>query len=118
MKRLITGLAILAASAAVAQESPQVVSMPTYCVDVKTLEQVIDAFDELPYIKFNNARTLNDRSVSNPTVVFINFQTGSYTIAERVTNEHFCVIAMGDGFEAVDEKVRQDITKRREKSSS
>lgn len=109
MKKLITGLAILAASAAVAQDYPDVeanvVTLSAYCIDIETLRDLTDEYDELPLMRSTSVRDHGDVVQQNPLVIFANNKSGSFTIIEEISPMEFCVIAIGNSFRDVDDSV-------------
>lgn len=119
MKKLIVGMAVLAASTVCAQENEvQTVSIPAYCVQLQTLEQVLDKYSELPYVRGISSREVGGEKLDSPMVIFINQQEMTFTIAEQVSSSHFCIIAMGADFQPVPDQIREDVLKRRQNSKS
>jgi hypothetical protein len=119
MKSIVAGLAILAASAAYAEESKvETVNIPVHCVEGKMLEELMDKYNELPLARGVSSRVLGEQRFDNPMVVFINPEATTFTVVEQVSETHYCVIAMGAEFQPVPQEVIEGIVNRREKSKS
>lgn len=73
-------------------------SVATYCIDKDGFEDTITEFNESPIARGISVRTLDKTEVSLPMVIFVNKEKRSFTIAEKVDNNLYCVIAIGTGF--------------------
>ena len=116
MKKLVVGFLVLLSSTVFAQqkdETEQIIHLPAYCVESKTLEQFIDKYGELPFARGISSRQIDGKEYKQSMVIFINTESMSFTIAEKVSDTHFCVITMGAGFEPVPDEIRKEIIKKR-----
>jgi len=117
MKKLVAGLIALSASFTYAQDKAvQTVNVPVYCVQAKPLQDVLDEYSELPFMKVTSVRTVDGKQMSFPSIIFINMETQTYTIVERIADTTYCIIASGGDLQPVAPSVRDDIIKRRQKS--
>lgn len=115
MKSILAGLLITASATAFAQDT-QLVNIPSYCTSIKTLDEMLDKFNELPFAQSKSSREVDKKEVTNQLIVFINPDTRSYTIVEQFSPKHVCILAVGEDFKPVSPEVRDEIIKRREKS--
>jgi len=102
MKTLIvTALAVLAVVAALAvvpfsamaqQDSAE---STTTCISLKALTELIRKFEEKPAMAMKSYRTIKGEQVVHGTVLFINYETRSWTLVERTHKDRYCVVAMG-----------------------
>ena len=111
MKLISTALAvILWTGVSVAQDSGTEVMRTSLCMDRVSLETLTDRFDETPV-----ARGIAVYPMPSSMVIFINVATGSFTVAERVAADRYCVISVGGGFESVPADIQKDNQKRQQK---
>jgi hypothetical protein len=71
-------------------------SVPIVCADEKEFVEAIVSFDEEPFITALSKRDLGN-GLLTPTalVIFLNPKTGSFTVAEKIS-DMYCVVAMGE----------------------
>lgn len=87
--------AVLFSSQALAQSTVQQFS--AHCINGKSLAEVMEQFGEVPSLTMNSVREVkNNKAVENRAVLFINFDTKSWTMIERVAPDRFCVLATGE----------------------
>ena len=102
-----TILSILAAglffsSQALAQNSQTYAAV---CVNIDTLAELVTDFDEAPSMTMNSFRERRNGSLTKiPTVMFINYETKTWTLVERVNDDRYCVIATGEDIKPYFEK--------------
>ena len=100
-------LSILAAglffsSQALAQNSQTYAAV---CVNIESLTELVNEFDEAPSLTMNSYRERRNGTLAKiPTVLFINYETKSWTLVERVNDDRFCVIATGEDIKPYFEK--------------
>lgn len=73
-------------------------SISTYCVDDVELEDTVAKYNESPIARGVSVRSLNNTGVSLTMVIFVNKETRSFTIAEKVDNNLYCIIGIGTAF--------------------
>ena len=80
-------------------------SVPIVCADEKEFVEAIVSFDEEPFITALSKRDMGN-GLLTPTalVIFLNRKTGSFTVAEKIS-DMYCVVAMGENMKPyLDEK--------------
>jgi hypothetical protein len=97
---LIAALLILPLSAT-ANQNPVMVDLPVPCISLKTLAEVLEEFGEVPSMTM---LTVRDNGRKHSTVLFVNYQTKSWTLSERIAADTFCVIAVGENIAPYVEK--------------
>lgn len=98
-KTFVTSLALtagLATQPSTANEQIINIPMEITCVTGKVLTETLEEFGEIPFIQMNSTRETDGGIVSNPTVIFMNPDTKTWTMAERIERDIYCVIAIGD----------------------
>jgi hypothetical protein len=74
----------------------KIINLPIYCVNVKTLSEVLEKHGEEAAMTMSSSRDIQDQIITSSTVLFVNFKTKTWTMVERLTNDNYCVIAVGD----------------------
>ena len=95
-KKLLSTLLFLPALA-IAQV--EYVNFETVCVSQKMLEESMTKHGEKPFITAVGHRFVGDKKVFNPVVMFMNPDTKSWTLVEKVEPNSFCVIGVGTKME-------------------
>jgi hypothetical protein len=75
------------------------VHFETICIDQKMLEETTAKHGEKPFITAVGHRLVGDKKVFHPVVMFMNPNTKSWTLVERVEPNSFCVIGVGTKME-------------------
>jgi hypothetical protein len=60
------------------------------CVNKENIYKLLGEFDEVPFIRALNSPVLGV-PIFNPLVIFVNQKTGSFTVAEKVEEQKYCV---------------------------
>jgi hypothetical protein len=94
MKTLIAAL-FAAVSLSVAAQG-RIMEFQAACVSINGLADVLVEFDEIPSLTMTSSREINGKLVDYATVLFINYETKTWTLAERVAQDRYCVTATGD----------------------
>lgn len=91
---LAVAAGLLISSQAVAQNSQR---YDAVCINIDSLAELVDEFGEDPSLVMTSIReTQRGGQVEIPTVLFVNYETKTWTMVERVTKDRFCVIATGE----------------------
>lgn len=77
------------------------------CGDKKEFADVITNYSELPFAGGISNRSL-DGLPDRKMVIFVNPETLTWTIAEKVTEDVYCVIALGTGFTPIHSETTED----------
>jgi hypothetical protein len=98
-KTAITSLALTAGlitHPSIANDDITTIPMDVVCVHPSVLSDTLEEFGEIPFLQMNSTREIDGRVVTNPTVMFMNPETKTWTMAERLSKNVYCVIAIGD----------------------
>lgn len=74
----------------------QVVNFPIPCTDIRTLTEVLEKHSEVAAMTMTSSREVKGQVIESPAVLFINYKTKTWTLAEQINEEIYCVVAMGD----------------------
>jgi hypothetical protein len=94
------------------------VPIPAYCVTLQQLSDILDEHDELPLIRGKSVRETDKEPSVNPLVLFMNGKTGSWTIAEKIPSNLYCIIAVGAEMQMVPGDVIDNMMKERDRRRS
>ena len=95
-KKLLSTLLFVPALAIGQVES---VHFETVCVSQKILEESITKHGEKPFITAVGHRMVGNRKVFHPVVMFMNPDTKTWTVVERIEPDSFCIVAVGSKIE-------------------
>ena len=119
MNRFWAGVAIsmTMTSAWTAPPSPDftVATMNTICVSLQQLTEITDAAQEIPYVR-GQSHPIMTEGAPLSMVIFVNPIIGTFTVAERVAQDMYCVLALGSKFEPVPKEAQDAIRKEQERS--
>jgi hypothetical protein len=94
MKFLLAVVAgLLISSQAAAQNSQRYEAL---CINIDSLAELVEEFGEDPSLVMTSIRETQRGQAEIPTVLFINYETKTWTMVERVTKDRYCVIATGE----------------------
>ena len=118
MKSIMTTLALIPglAWAFTNSEKPSLdlATMQTVCVSAKDLTSLVDEFKEIPYVR-GISRPIVNEGVSLSLVIFVNPKDRSFTIAERVAQDRYCILAVGNNFEPVPQQIQDEVKTEQER---
>ena len=75
----------------------------TICMTADSFLKLVYEFDEIPFVKAYS-HSVFDNSIM-PMVIFTNPKTQSFTIAEMVDSNTYCVLTLGNKFEPMPKKL-------------
>jgi len=73
------------------------VNFPIACSNMKALAAVLAEYKEQPAMTMNSVRDAGGAQMVNPLILFINYETKTWTLGERISQDVVCLIAVGDG---------------------
>ena len=78
-------------------QAQEVVTVPidAYCLSKEHMTEVIMEHEEKAMLTGVSVRSINNKEIAVPMVVFVNSETKTFTIAEKV-NDLYCVVVMGE----------------------
>ena len=100
MKYMIAFLTFFATYECIAQTS----LLPVECATMKELTEVLAEYDEKPFAIATTQRATRGNAAENHVLFFVNSKTRSWTIAEKVSDNRYCVLSGGTNFSLVSEK--------------
>ena len=95
MKKILSTLLFLPA---LAMAQVEYVNFETICVSQKMLEETVAKHGEKPFVTAVGYRLAGDRKLFHPVVMFMNPDTKSWTLVEKIDNS-FCIVAVGTKIE-------------------
>jgi hypothetical protein len=103
---LLIGASMLHSGHALSQET--VIRFPAACASSDNIAEAISKFDESPAMTMISQRTQESGpGTANYTLLFINYETKSWTLIERMADDVFCVIAAGTNIAPYVKKQKQ-----------
>lgn len=69
------------------------------CTTERIFAETLYHYGETPIMRGQSVRDINGVVVTMNTVLFMNLETGSWTMAERMSDDAFCVMAMGQNWQ-------------------
>lgn len=99
MRTLIL-LAGLFCSSVYAQQAVR--QMPVVCMHILDFASTVEEFGEMPMLRGDSVRFTEKDPRSNIMVLFLNPNTKTWTLAERINQEVVCVVAVGEQLEPLD----------------
>ena len=84
----------------------------TYCVSKDVLETTLSEFKEVPLF-----RSLSHRgeSVATSLVIFVSQETKTWSIVEKIQDNLYCIIGLGQEFEVVPQEIRDTLEVERQR---
>jgi len=103
--------ACMTATVAWAETSPPVVTTmyPALCVGPEALSETVKNFQELPFARGLSTNMGDAEAPPLSLVIFVNPETQTWTIVERVTANQYCIMAVGQKFEPVPAGIRDRV---------
>ena len=94
-------IAIVVNTTAVADESELTFRTPfdAICTTQQIFGETIIKYGETPIMRVLSVRRIDGATVFMNTVLFMNIETGSWTLAEKISDDVLCVIAMGQNWQ-------------------
>lgn len=82
----------------IAAQAEVTMTLPVICVDAATLTEVLEEYNEKPMLTMNTVRDVGGQAVAVPTVLFVNQQTKTWTLVEKIDDSMYCAISAGENF--------------------
>jgi hypothetical protein len=77
-------------------DNVQTLNTTIVCTDLKGLSDTVESFGEKAAMNMTHTREIGGEIVALPTVLFINYETKSWTLAEQVNRNFYCILGVGD----------------------
>jgi hypothetical protein len=97
--------------------NPQIKTIQTMCLNAKDLTDTVNEFKELPYVR-GISTPFDKEDAKMSLVVFLNPTTGTFTIVEKASDNLYCILAVGGGFEPVPKEIQDDVRKEQQEKST
>ena len=93
--------AVTVNTTAVANESELTFRTPfdAICTTQQIFGETMLKYGETPIMRGQSVRNVDGVMVFMNTVLFMNLETGTWTLAEKITDNVFCVMAMGQNWQ-------------------
>ena len=85
----------------------------TVCMNAVNFTKLIDEFEELPFAR-GHSYGMFDNSILS-MVVFVNPKTKSFTIAEKSSEDLYCILTLGREFEPMPKGIVDGVLEGRQK---
>ena len=94
-------IALAVNTTAVADESELTFRTPfdAICTTQQIFGETMLKYGETPIMRGQSVRNVDGVMVFMNTVLFMNLETGTWTLAEKITDNVFCVMAMGQNWQ-------------------
>ena len=92
VKKLLSTLLFLPA---LAIGQSEIVQFESICVPLEILEESMKKYGEKPFITSTGHRMFGDVKISHATVLFMNPETKTWTMVEKVESNSYCIIGIG-----------------------
>jgi hypothetical protein len=110
MKKIIASIVMsLIALPIAAQE----MFFPAECGSIKNLEEMLTEYDEIPFVRGVGFKNMNGLIIETTMVFFANGKTGTWSFTEKITDDVYCIVGAGDGFEPVPANIIDGIVNKR-----
>jgi len=109
MKTAVLGLCMMSSMAWAQATGPVITMFPAVCVDAETLSKTVDEFKELPFARGISNSLGDAEAPARSLVIFVNPETQTWTIVERVNANQYCIMAVGQKFEPVPTDIRDRV---------
>jgi hypothetical protein len=74
----------------------QILNTTIICTDLEGLSDTVESFGEKAAMNMTHTREISGEIVALPTVLFINYETKSWTLAEQVNRNFYCILGVGN----------------------
>jgi len=101
VKKLLSTLFFIPALAVGQVETIQ---FETVCVSLEILEESMKKYGEKPFITSTGHRTSGDEKLFHATVLFMNTETKTWTMVEKIASNSYCIIGIGSNMKPYFEK--------------
>jgi hypothetical protein len=102
MKKLLATLLIMLPVMAIGQPKGQIINLIGMCVSELQFSETMISYGEVPFLTMLTMRPV-DQKLENfkgyPTVMFMNPSTLSWTLAEKRSDNDYCITAMGQNIQ-------------------
>ena len=94
----MVGLVLLSS---VAQASSLRLTLP--CGSMEEVIKILVKYNEKPMLNMKSTRTQDDQPTQTMVTLFVNPETGTYSLVERVSDTLFCVLSSGEDLRVVNQ---------------
>lgn len=94
--KYITAICFAFGLSAAQANNVEILNTTIVCTDLEGLYDTVESFGEKAAMTMTHTREMQGEVVAVPTVLFINYETKSWTLAEQVTKNFYCILGVGD----------------------
>jgi hypothetical protein len=118
MKKLLATILFMPVIAFSQSNEVEQLNLPTYCTQIQSLEDMLSQYNELPMLRGKAEREVAGNPIQNTVVVFMNMETKTWTIVEKMIDGRYCILTAGSSFEPVPKEIIDRVIKEREQRRS
>jgi hypothetical protein len=117
MKKMLATLLFMPMIAFSQTDSIEKEKFIAYCSTINELDEMLSKYGELPALRGKSVRIENGE-VENSIVIFMNAESKTWTIVEKISSRKYCVVAVGHNFQPVPNDVIENLIKERQNSGT
>ena len=102
MKKLLATLLIMLPVMATGQPKGQIIDLIGMCVGELQFAETMTSYGEVPFLTMTTMRPVDKKMElfeAYPTVMFMNPSTLSWTLAEKRSDNNYCITAVGQNLQ-------------------
>lgn len=102
MKKLLATLLLALPVIGFSQNRGQIIDLLGMCIAPVQFAETLASYGEIPMMTMITHRMTDatiEKFESYPTVLFVNPNTGSWTLAEKRDENNYCITAIGEGIQ-------------------
>lgn len=82
----------------------QTAHLPVECASLKELSAVLTEYEEKPFAVAETVRSVRGDKKTHVVLFFLNVKTGTWSVAEKVSDDIYCLLSGGTNFFLVGDK--------------
>lgn len=97
MKKILVSLLFLCSNV-----YAQSAYLPIECGNLKQLSETLVEYKEVPFATAETSRNIRGTVKEHVVLFFLNFNTGTWTVAEKVSDDLYCITSAGKNFNLIE----------------
>jgi hypothetical protein len=82
----------------------QTAHLPVECASLKELSAVLTEYEEKPFAVAETVRSVRGDKKTHVVLFFVNAKTGTWSVAEKVSDDIYCLLSGGTNFFLIGDK--------------
>lgn len=99
MKKLLAAVSAVFLPSLVLAQSLETAEFETICVTQKQLHESLNLYREVPFMRGIAIRQIDDKKYYHPTIFFMNVEKKTWTVAEKIGADSYCIVSLGTKLE-------------------